>query len=410
MSYKADSDTDASSRNEKLYRGKAPIASMDAMEDMDLLSGSNTHLSKLSSECNMGTKGIFPGLKYRHLGKSGFKVSNLILGSTKIFNGDNPESAEEIITTAYENGINHFDISDPYQVARSEQELGRILRKKGWPRRSYYVSTRIYWHNRGETSGLNRKEIIEAVKESLQNFNLGYIDLVLVHKTDPNCPIEEVVRAMTYLINNGMIMYWGTARWGPVEIYECFTKGRELGQIGPICELGEYHWFHREKVEVYMAELYNKVGIGLMTWSPVSFGLCPGDKTDDASQFFIKLANKSQKFSKVMDSVNLASEGSSNEATNRVKALGGVAERIGCTLTQLSLAWCVRNQTSQVIIISATSPDHLIETLNSLAVVPKLTHHVNEDIDKILGNKPARPPMISTLQQRWATTGGVPPC
>lgn len=164
---------------------------MDAMEDMDLLSGSNTHLSKLSSECNMATaKGIFPGLKYRNIGKTGLKISNISLGSVKTF-GPNvePEVAEEIVTMAYEHGINHFEVSDPYFSERAERELGRILAKKEWPRRNYFVSTRIFWH-RNDMCSLSRKEIIESVKQSLANLQLEYIDLLIIHKNDPNCPME----------------------------------------------------------------------------------------------------------------------------------------------------------------------------------------------------------------------------
>ena len=207
------------------FRGKAPIASMDAMEDMDLLSGSNTHLSKLSSDGNMAaaagaastaataqtaqvnasatavtTSGpmkiqpsngpsIFPGIKYRNIGKTGLKCSNIGLGSIKVFNHENPEMAEEIVSLAYESGINLFDISDPYNADEAERQLGRILKKKGWPRRNYSISTKIYWH-KSDLVGLSRKEIIESVKHSLRNLGMEYIDLVIIHKCDPNCPIE----------------------------------------------------------------------------------------------------------------------------------------------------------------------------------------------------------------------------
>lgn len=450
MSCKGDSeDTDASSRNSKLYRLRAPIASMDAMEDMDLLSGSNTHLSKLSSECNImaggaaQTKTTFPGLKYRHIGKTGLKVSNIALGSIKVFNQNvDAETAEEIVTMAYENGINYFDICDPSGTDRAEQEIGRIVRKKGWDRRSYVISTRVYWH-RTELGCLSRKEIIESVNQSLRNLGLEYIDLLIIHKNDPNCPLEEVLRACTYLINNGKIMYWGTSRWSPFELFEAYHKAKEYGVISPIVEIGEYHWFHREKVELYMAELYNKIGLGLMGWSPISFGITLGEKQEDSQALITKIMVRSAKFQPtntnkpVMDSVNMTSEtnagmggfiGSAATNTNsqgmttitanvdpiqsKVKALAAIAEKLGCNLLQLQVAWQVRNQTVQSTTISACTPDALMELLHSLTIIPKLNYATTEDIDKILGNKPARPPMISTLQSRWATTGGVPvpPC
>ena len=239
---------------------------MDAMEDMDLMSGSNTHLSKLSSECNMAasaaaTKATFPGLKYRNIGKTGLKMSNIALGSIKTFAPNvEPDVSEDIVTTAYDHGINHFDVCDPYMSDRAERELGRIFAKKEWPRRSFFVSTRVFWH-RSDMCCLSRKEILESVKQSLDNLQLEYIDLLIIHKNDTNCPLEEVLRAMTYLVDNGKIMYWGTARWSPFELFEAYSKAKEFRFVGPSCEIAEYHWFHREKVELYMAELYNKIGL-----------------------------------------------------------------------------------------------------------------------------------------------------
>jgi len=458
---------------------------MDAMEDMDLLSGSNTHLSKLSSDGNMAASSgvigatannsaagggvgglaastvplatikmaaaneptIFPGIKYRNIGKTGLKCSNIGLGSIKVFNTENPDLAEDIVTLAYESGINLFDICDPYMADESERQLGRILKKKGWPRRNYVISTKIYWH-KTDLGGLSRKEIVESVKHSLKNLGTEYIDLVIIHKYDANCPIEEVVRAMTYLIEAGLVMYWGTSRWSPFEIFESYSISKEIKAIGPTVEISEYHWFHREKVELYMAELYNKVGVGLMTWSPISFGLSMGDKEEN-TLVFEKLSIKNYKTQKLESSVMLppatltsqatsiggiqpqttvrvtsdgtaTPTGATGNSTNamdvtaltqaKIKALTVMAEKLGCSLSQLAIAWCLRNSTSQSVIASASSMEKLLEILNSLPIVAKITHSVNEDIDKILGNKPVRPPMISTLQTRWAATGGIPPC
>jgi len=437
------------------------------MEDMDLLSGSNTHLSKLSSDGNMAASAgataastvasvpaaikiaasneptIFPGIKYRNIGKTGLKCSNIGLGSIRVFNQDNPEIAEDIVTLAYESGINLFDICDPYTAEETERQLGRILKKKGWPRRNYVISTKIYWH-KNDLGSLSRKEIIETVKQSLRNLGMEYIDLVIIHKYDVNCPIEEIVRAMQYLMDHGMLMYWGTSRWSPFEIFESYSIAREIRSVGPTVEISEYHWFHREKVELFMAELYNKVGTGLMTWSPISFGMSMGDKEEN-TLIFEKLSIKNHKNHKepTMLPVPVAAippAGAplttsirvpmSNDATptplpagataannvdvasqtqSKIKALSIMAEKLGCSLTQLAIAWCLRNSTSQSVIASASSMEQLLEILNSLPIVAKITHPVNEEIDKILQNKPIRPPMISTLQTRWAATGGIVP-
>merc|ERR1719273_2932684 len=395
---------------------------------------------------------LFPGIKYRNIGKTGLKCSNIGLGSIKVFDQENPEAAEGIVNLAYESGINYFDICDPYMADEAERQLGRILKTKGWPRRNYVVSTKVYWH-KNDLQALSRKEIIESVKLSLINLGLEYIDLVIVHKCDPNCPVEEVVRAMTFLVDAGMVMYWGTSRWTPFEIFESYSISKEYRLIGPTVEMSEYHWFHLEKVELFMAELYNKVGVGLMTWSPISFGLSLGSKEDN-TLLFEKLCfknQKSQQVAKPSETVMLPqtsgpltnqptsipgiapttsvriTDGSATPAgvttanstgpmdlqtmtQNKIKQLTKMAEKLQCTLSQLAIAWCLRNSTSQSVIASANTTEQLREILGSLPIVAKITHVVNEDIDKILGNKPMRPPMISTLQTRWAATGGVPPC
>jgi len=396
-------------RDSQLYRGRAPIASMDAMEDMDnmdILTGSNPGIGPdtVTKLC----PGTAPGLRYRHLGKSGLKVSNIGLGSLKAFSSDDCELNEELVNLAFESGINFFDISEPFSSKRAEVELGRIIKKRGWSRRQFAVCTKVYWDKTDEKA-LSRKEIIESVRDSLENLQLEYIDVLIIHKNDPNCPLEEILRAITYLVNTGKIMYWGTAKWSPVEIFETFSMARTLNCIAPLAEYAEYHPFHREKVELYMAELYNKIGTGLITWSPISLGLC-GGKPEDQSSLFTKLALKSGKYTKgPLDMMNLNDGRAPHEAVTRVKQLEQVAERLGASLTQLVLAWSLRNNTSQVVIVSAASVDQLCRLLTSLQLLPKLTNSVMEELDRILCNKPVRPPMVSTLQQRWAATGGMPP-
>merc|ERR1712059_14883 len=355
-------------------RGRAPIASMDAMEDMDILTGSNPGIGPdtVTKLC----PGTAPGLRYRHLGKSGLRVSTIGLGSLKAFSSDDCELNEELVSLAFESGINFFDISEPFSSKRAEVELGRI---------------------------------IKSVRDSLKNLQLEYIDVLIIHKNDPNCPLEEILRAITYLVNTGKIMYWGTAKWSPVEIFETFSMARTLSCVAPLAEYAEYHPFHREKVELYMAELYNKIGTGLITWSPISLGLC-GGKPEDQTSLFTKLALKSGKYTKgPLDMMNLNDGRAPHEAITRVKQLEAVAERLGATLTQLVLAWSLRNNTSQGVIVSAGSLDHLCRLLTSLQLLPKLTNSIMEELDRILCNKPVRPPMVSTLQQRWAATGGMPP-
>ncbi|XP_022604083.1 voltage-gated potassium channel subunit beta-2 isoform X4 [Seriola dumerili] len=226
-----------------------------------------------SSEQSMKT-----GMKYRNLGKSGLRVSCLGLGTWVTFGGQiTDEMAEQLMTLAYENGINLFDTAEVYAAGKAEVVLGNIIKKKGWRRSSLVITTKIFWGGKAETErGLSRKHIIEGLKASLERLQLDYVDVVFANRPDPNTPMEETVRAMTHVINQGMAMYWGTSRWSPMEIMEAYSVARQFNQIPPICEQAEYHMFQREKVEVQLPELFHKIGVGAMTWSPLACGIISG--------------------------------------------------------------------------------------------------------------------------------------
>ncbi|MEE6483683.1 hypothetical protein FKM82_013632 [Ascaphus truei] len=219
-----------------------------------------------------------PGMKYRNLGKSGLRVSCLGLGTWVTFGGQiTDEMAEQLMTLAYDNGINLFDTAEVYAAGKAEVVLGNIIKKKGWRRSSLVITTKIFWGGKAETErGLSRKHIIEGLKASLERLQLEYVDVVFANRPDPNTPMEETVRAMTHVINQGMAMYWGTSRWSSMEIMEAYSVARQFNLIPPICEQAEYHMFQREKVEVQLPELFHKIGVGAMTWSPLACGIISG--------------------------------------------------------------------------------------------------------------------------------------
>ncbi|XP_035770911.1 voltage-gated potassium channel subunit beta-1-like, partial [Neolamprologus brichardi] len=218
------------------------------------------------------------GMIYRNLGKSGLRVSCLGLGTWVTFGGQvTDEVAEELMTIAYENGINLFDTAEVYNSGKAEAVLGSILKKKGWSSSSLLLTIQLPWQGKAEMErGLSRKHILEGLKASLDRLQLEYVDIVFANRPDPNTPIEETVRAMTYVINQGMSMYWGTSRWTSMEIMEAYSVARQFNMIPPICEQAEYHMFQREKVEVHLPELFHKIGIGAMTWCPLACGIISG--------------------------------------------------------------------------------------------------------------------------------------
>ncbi|XP_018412541.1 PREDICTED: voltage-gated potassium channel subunit beta-1 isoform X4 [Nanorana parkeri] len=295
------------------------------------------------------------GMPYRNLGKSGLRVSCLGLGTWVTFGGQiSDEVAEQLMTIAYEHGVNLFDTAEVYAAGKAEVILGNIIRKKCWRRSSLVITTKLYWGGKAETErGLSRKHII-----------------------------EEIVRAMSYVINQGMAMYWGTSRWSAMEIMEAYSVARQFNLIPPVCEQAEYHLFQREKVEVQLPELYHKIGVGAMTWSPLACGIISG-KYENGVPESTRASLKCYQWLK--DKI-LSEEGRKQQS--KLKDLVPIAERLGCTLPQLAVAWCLRNEGVSSVLLGSSNPEQLVENLGAIQVLPKMTSHIVNEVDNILGNKP----------------------
>ncbi|XP_073530871.1 voltage-gated potassium channel subunit beta-1 isoform X2 [Phyllobates terribilis] len=324
------------------------------------------------------------GMIYRNLGKSGLRVSCLGLGTWVTFGGQiSDEVAEQLMTIAYENGVNLFDTAEVYAAGKAEVILGNIIRKKNWRRSSLVITTKLYWGGKAETErGLSRKHIIEGLKGSLQRMQLEYVDVVFANRPDNNTPMEEIVRAMSHVINQGMAMYWGTSRWSAMEIMEAYSVARQFNMIPPVCEQAEYHLFQREKVEVQLPELYHKIGVGAMTWSPLACGVISGKYENGVPEN----ARGSLKCYQWLKDKILSEEGRKQQS--KLKDLLPIAERLGCTLPQLAVAWCLRNEGVSSVLLGSSNPEQLIENLGAIQVLPKMTSHIVNEVDNILGNKP----------------------
>ncbi|XP_024596965.1 voltage-gated potassium channel subunit beta-1 isoform X1 [Neophocaena asiaeorientalis asiaeorientalis] len=338
-------------------------------------------LWELSSE---HTTAYTTGMPHRNLGKSGLRVSCLGLGTWVTFGGQiSDEVAERLMTIAYESGVNLFDTAEVYAAGKAEVILGSIIKKKGWRRSSLVITTKLYWGGKAETErGLSRKHIIEGLKGSLQRLQLEYVDVVFANRPDSNTPMEEIVRAMTHVINQGMAMYWGTSRWSAMEIMEAYSVARQFNMIPPVCEQAEYHLFQREKVEVQLPELYHKIGVGAMTWSPLACGIISGKYGNGVPES----SRASLKCYQWLKERIVSEEGRKQQ--NKLKDLSPIAERLGCTLPQLAVAWCLRNEGVSSVLLGSSTPEQLIENLGAIQVLPKMTSHVVNEIDNILRNKP----------------------
>ncbi|XP_047543912.1 voltage-gated potassium channel subunit beta-2 isoform X3 [Vanessa tameamea] len=407
---------------------RAPIASLDCMDEFSANSqqmldqagemNSSKHMSAYMGNHASMPSSVTPGLRYKNLGKSGLRVPNIGLGLWTMLSED---CAEDIIMTALENGINLFDLSEAH-CARGEVELGRILKKRNVRRTSVIITTKIYWSTKSDERGLSRKHIIESVRASLQRLQVDYIDVVLLHKTDPVCPMEELVRAMNFVINQGWVMYWGTARWLPSEIMDAYTNCRQFNCITPIVEQTEYHMFCREKPEIYMPELYHKIGVGIMclipgmmAWSAIT----TGKGREEITGLFAKsrFNRKYSTFSWCEEDLAGAdvSEVSPMRISNskeqvageelrtygdKLRDLANLAATMNCTMSQLAVAWCLKNESINCLLLGANSVEQFKENIHALQIVPQLTPVVMIEIERLLSNKPQRPPMVSTLAMR----------
>jgi voltage-dependent potassium channel beta subunit len=328
-------------------------------------------------------------MEYRYMGKTGLQLSVLSFGSWITFHKQFDDSmADELMGISYDNGINFFDNAEVYALGESEKMMGRVLKKKNWDRTSYTISSKAYFGSRPKgglpnQSGLSRKHLVEACNEALQRFQTDYLDLFFCHRPDKKTPIEETVWAMNHLIQQGKILYWGTSEWSAQEIMEAHAVAKDYRLIGPAMEQPEYNLLSRQKMECDYLQIFRNYGLGTTIWSPLASGLLTG-KYNNGIPENSRLALAGFEW--------LKDRTATEEKINAVKALGNVANELGVSLAQLSLAWCVNNCHVTTAIIGATNATQLYENLKALDVLPKLTKEVMGRIDDIMKTKPEQPP------------------
>ena len=219
-------------------------------------------------------------MKYRHLGNSGIQVSELSIGSWLTFqNNSGLETSMALMTAAYDAGVNFFDNAENYAAGESESLMGESLRKLGWRRGSYLVSTKLFWglHDRpNERNTLNRKYLLEGIDGSLKRLGLDYVDLVFCHRQDPTTPIEETVWAMHDMIERGKALYWGTSEWEPDAIVAAVEIAERHHLRKPVVEQPVYNLFEQRRLGDNYSKVYDDFGLGSTTWSPLASGLLTG--------------------------------------------------------------------------------------------------------------------------------------
>ena len=320
-------------------------------------------------------------MEYRRMGKSGLKLSALSFGSWVTFGSQiQDDTSERLMQMAYENGINFFDNAEAYASGKSEEVMGQILKKMNWTRSTFVVSSKVFWGgDKPNQKGLMRKHVVEACHAALNRLQVEYLDLFYCHRPDEETPIAETVWTMHNLIQQGKILYWGTSEWNAQQITEAHLVAEKYNLIGPSVEQPQYNLLERRKLEKEYLPLFENYGMGTTIWSPLASGVLTG-----------KYLNGIPKGSRMeIESLSwIKDKVWSSENQEKVKQLNALAQELDVSLTNLSIAWCLKNPNVSSVILGATKTNQLEENLKSLDVLPLLTEEVMANIDGIMKNKP----------------------
>jgi Predicted oxidoreductases (related to aryl-alcohol dehydrogenases) len=319
-----------------------------------------------------------PKMPYRRLGRSGLKVSVLSFGSWVSFGTQlDVGMARECLAAAWEAGVNFFDNAEAYAGGESERLMGAAIAELGWPRETYVVSSKFFW---GLTEGvntrntLNRKYLMHAIDGSLERFGLDFLDVVYCHRPDPETPVEETVEAMSDIIESGRAHYWGTSEWSADEIRAAWDVADRRNLRKPITEQPQYNLFERRRVEREYARLYDDVGLGLTTWSPLASGLLTGKYIDGVPE----------ESRAALPGYEWLKDPLTDERRNgQVKELMMVADRLGVTVAQLAIAWCAVNPRVSTVITGASRPEQVVENMGALNALDQLTPELKREIETI---------------------------
>ena len=326
-------------------------------------------------------------MKYRQLGKSGAHVSELSFGAWVTFAKQADVGlAAEMIKTAYDAGVNFFDNAEAYEKGNAEVVMGDAIKKLGLRRDSYLISSKVYGGAVQDPNpnqwGLSRIHIYDGCHQALDRLHVEHLDLYFCHRPDPRIPMEETVRAMTELIQQGKVRYWGTSEWSAQQIMEAHMTARQFNLIPPTMEQPQYNMFERYRFEVEYGRVYDTVGLGTTIWSPLASGMLSGKYNDgipEDSRINLPGYEWLKKFFE-------SDEGQSR--IRKTRELTGIADDLGTTMPRMALAWCLKNPNVSTVITGASKVEQLQDNLNALDVVDQLTDDVMTKIEEILQTKP----------------------
>ena len=316
---------------------------------------------------------------YRRLGSAGIKLSVFSLGSWVTYGPQvDIDASAEMIKLAYDSGINFFDNAQAYSGGKAETIMGAAIKKLGLRRGSYLISTKLYWglhEGPNEKNTLNRKYLMEAIDGSLERLGLDHVDLLFCHRPDPDTPVEETVRAMNDIVAAGKALYWGTSEWPADRLLKAWRIADKRNFYLPQMEQPQYNMFVRDKVEKEFAELYDSIGLGLTTFSPLASGFLSGKYLNGVPEGS-RLSLPAYSW--------LRNRYSHADIDGIVKNLLPIAAELGCTMSQLALAWAAHNPRVSSVITGASRLEQLKENLGALEVLDKLSPEIMAKIEGIL--------------------------
>ena len=315
-------------------------------------------------------------MHYRRLGHSGLKVSEISLGSWVTFGSQIKEAtAIDLVHAAYDQGVNFFDNADVYANGQAEIVMGKAI--KTLPRENLVLSSKVFYPTSSGPNGrgLSRKHITESIDATLKRLGTDYIDLYFCHRFDPDTPIEEVVRTMDDLIHRGKILYWGTSEWEAGQVAQAYGLARQYWLIPPTMEQPQYNLFHRRRVEWELSSLCKDFGLGLTTYSPLFFGILTGKYNEGIPE-----GSRAS-----LPDMAWIQDHITPKNIDRVHQLSDLAEELGMTITQLSIAWILRRKEVSSVITGATHLEQLDENLGAAEMIPLMTDDILDRIEEIMG-------------------------
>jgi voltage-dependent potassium channel beta subunit len=282
-----------------------------------------------------------------------------------------------MMAAAYDAGVNFFDNAETYAAGKSEVLMGEALKRLGWRRGSYLISTKLFWGlhaGPNEQNTLNRKYLIEAIDGSLRRLDTDYVDLLFCHRPDPTTPIEETVWAMHNIIERGKALYWGTSEWEAADIVSAIEVAERHHLHKPIVEQPVYNLFEQHRLGPDYKAVYEEHRIGSTTWSPLASGLLTGKY-----QAGIPKGSRGDVggFDWLVDQVT------DQDRLNKVAALEPIAADMGATLAQFSLAWCLQNPYVSTVMTGASRVEQVRENMKALEFVDQFTPELMSEIERI---------------------------